>query len=98
MSAAHRPMDPAVVVARKKENVLVGEEIVRHNLNSRIIHWSVAVTFFVSLFTGMPIWTPLFGWMAAFFGGLSVCRVIHPGPAWPSSSRRSSCSSTGWAK
>lgn len=78
MSAAHRPMDPAVVVARKKEDVLVGEEIVRHNLNSRIIHWSVAVTFFVSLFTGMPIWTPLFGWMAAFFGGLSVCRVIHP--------------------
>ena len=26
----------------------------------------------------MPIWTPIFGWMAALFGGLSVCRVIHP--------------------
>ena len=32
----------------------------------------------VRLFTGMPIWTPLFGWMAQFFGGLSVCRVVHP--------------------
>ena len=26
----------------------------------------------------MPIWTPLFGWMAAFVGGLEVARVIHP--------------------
>ena len=26
----------------------------------------------------MPIWTPVFGWMAHLFGGLSVCRVIHP--------------------
>jgi formate dehydrogenase subunit gamma len=76
--ASHRPIDPAVVVARKKENVLVGEEIVRHNLASRIIHWSVAVTFFVSLFTGMPIWSRLFGWMAPLFGGLPVCRVVHP--------------------
>ena len=80
MSAANppRPLDPAVVVAREKEDVLVGNEIVRHKLSSRIIHWSVAVTFFVCLFTGMPIWTPLFGWMAALFGGLSVCRVLHP--------------------
>ena len=80
MSAANppRPLDPAVVVAREKEDVLVGNEIVRHKLSSRIIHWSVAVTFFLCLFTGMPIWTPLFGWMAALFGGLSVCRVLHP--------------------
>ena len=78
MSAAHRPLDPAVVAARKREDILVGEEIVRHSLNSRIIHWAVAVTFLISLFTGMPIWSPLFGWMAPLFGGLSVCRVIHP--------------------
>ena len=79
MSAANppRPLDPAVLVAREKEDVLVGDEIVRHRLRSRVIHWTVAVTFFVSLLTGMPIWTPLFGWMAQFFGGLSVCRVLH---------------------
>jgi formate dehydrogenase subunit gamma len=75
---SRRPMDPAVLVAREKENVLVGDEIVRHKLSSRAIHWIVAVTFFVCLFTGMPIWTPFFGWMAALFGGLTVCRVIHP--------------------
>ena len=80
MSAAipHRPLDTAIVTAREREDVVVGNEIVRHRRASRLIHWSVALTFFVSLFTGMPIWSPVFGWMAHFFGGLSVCRVLHP--------------------
>jgi len=71
-------MDDAVTVARDREDVAVGNEIVRHRLSSRLIHWSVAFTFFVSVLTGMPIWTPLFRWMADLFGGLSVCRFIHP--------------------
>src|SRR5204863_8305760 len=73
-----RPLDPAVLVARDDEDVVVGEEIVRHRLASRVVHWTVALGFFLSLATGMPIWMPLFGWMAALFGGLSVCRVLHP--------------------
>src|SRR6476660_10353792 len=68
----------AVQVARDKEDVLIGDEIVRHRLSSRLIHWVVAIFFFGSLLTGMPIWSPVFGWMAHLFGGLSVCRVIHP--------------------
>jgi formate dehydrogenase subunit gamma len=71
-------MDLAVVTAREKEDVVVGNEIVRHNRASRLIHWTVAVTFFLCLFTGMPIWSPVFGWMAHLFGGLSVCRILHP--------------------
>jgi formate dehydrogenase subunit gamma len=80
MSAAtpHRPVDPAVIAAQTREDVVVGNEIVRHNRASRLIHWLVAITFVVALLTGMPIWTPVFGWMAHLFGGLSVCRVIHP--------------------
>lgn len=80
MSAAspHHPLDPGVVAARTKEDVLVGGEIVRHRRFSRCIHWAVAVTFFVCLFSGMPIWTPVFGGLAHLFGGLSVCRVVHP--------------------
>lgn len=73
-----RALDDAVTVARDREDVAVGNEIVRHRLASRLIHWSVAVTFFVSLLTGMPIWTPIFGWMAGLFGGLGVCRWLHP--------------------
>jgi len=70
--------DAAVVRAREHEDVLVGDEIVRHRLASRVIHWTVALFFFVALLRGLPIWTPLFGWMATFFGGLNVCRWLHP--------------------
>ncbi|SRR2546427_4175394 len=69
----------AIQVARDREDVVVGNEIVRHRLSSRVIHWTVAVFFFGALFTGMPIWSPVFGWMASVFGGLSVCRWLH---AW----------------
>ena len=78
-AAAHRrPADPAVIMAQNREDVVVGNEIVRHNRPSRLIHWTVALTFFLCVLTGMPIWTPVFGWMAPLFGGLSVCRVLHP--------------------
>ena len=69
----------AIQVARDREDVMVGDEIVRHRLSSRVIHWTVAVFFLTALFTGMPIWSPVFGWMANLFGGLSVCRWLH---AW----------------
>ncbi len=82
MSAAvpprDRAMDEAVVVGRDREDVVVGNEIVRHRLSSRLIHWSVAFFFFLAFFTGLPIWTPVFGWMASLFGGLQVCRWLHP--------------------
>lgn len=80
MSAANppRPVDRAVIAAQTREDVVVGNEIVRHRRASRLIHWTVAVTFFVCLLTGMAIWAPIFGWMGHLFGGLSVCRMIHP--------------------
>jgi formate dehydrogenase subunit gamma len=68
----------AVLAAQTREDLVVGSEIVRHNRTSRLIHWAVALTFFICLLSGMPIWSPVFGWMAPLFGGLSVCRVIHP--------------------
>ncbi|TMQ05418.1 MAG: formate dehydrogenase subunit gamma, partial [Deltaproteobacteria bacterium] len=40
--------------------------------------WLTALTFFGSLLSGLPIWTPILGWMSKIFGGLSVCRWIHP--------------------
>jgi formate dehydrogenase subunit gamma len=77
---ASRVPGPTVMdVARDREDVLVGEEIVRHKLSARLIHWTVAVLFILACLTGMPIWSPVFGWMAYLFGGLSVCRWFH---AW----------------
>ena len=61
-----------------REDVIVDGAIVRHGVGSRFIHWTVALFFFASLLSGLPIWTPIFGWMAALFGGLAVCRWLHP--------------------
>ena len=70
--------DEGAYVAREKEDVIVGGEIIRHRLSSRVIHWAVALTFLCNVVTGLPIWSPVFGWMATLVGGLSVARVIHP--------------------
>jgi formate dehydrogenase subunit gamma len=69
---------PVIARARHTEDVAMGNLIIRHRLASRRIHWTVAFFFFCSLLSGLPIWTPLFGWLAGLFGGLSVCRVVHP--------------------
>src|SRR5215469_17043184 len=69
----------AIQVGREREDVVVGEEIVRHRMATRVVHWAVAVFFILCVFTGLPIWSPVFGWMAVFVGGLSVARWFH---AW----------------
>jgi formate dehydrogenase subunit gamma len=78
MSAAspHAPTLPDR--ARREEDVVVGDEIVRHRLAARVMHWSVALLFFLCLLTGLPIWMPVFGWTAGLFGGLHVARWLHP--------------------
>jgi formate dehydrogenase subunit gamma len=70
--------DRATAIARHTEDVVVGDEIVRERLSARVVHWTVALTFFICLFTGLPIWTPYLGFLASLFGGLHVCRVLHP--------------------
>jgi formate dehydrogenase subunit gamma len=68
----------AIVSARRAEDFVVEDEIVRHRLSTRVVHWLTAISFIASLFSGLPIWTPIFGWMAHLFGGLAVCRWLHP--------------------
>src|SRR6476646_8668117 len=57
-------VESAVIAARRRDNIMVDGEIVRHRAATRWIHWGVALTFFLGLITGMPIWTPIFRWMA----------------------------------
>jgi formate dehydrogenase subunit gamma len=71
-------VESAVIAARRRDNIIIDGEIVRHRAATRWIHWGVALTFFLGLITGMPIWTPIFRWMANLVGGLEVARVIHP--------------------
>ncbi|MGZ3446406.1 MAG: formate dehydrogenase subunit gamma [Myxococcaceae bacterium] len=70
--------DPGILLAQGQEDLVIGDELVRFRYYTRVVHWGVALTFFVCLFTGLPIWTPIFGWLAPLFGGLQVCRWLHP--------------------
>ena len=88
--------DEASYVARSVEDVVVGHEIIRHRLSSRVIHWAVATTFFFCVLTGLPIWTPLFGWLGLSGQASRVCRVLHPFfGSLLRRSRRRPCSCTG---
>ena len=78
-SGAAAPGPTIMKLARTREDVALGDELVRHRMLSRVIHWTVALFFMVALMTGMPIWSPVFQWMAPLFGGLTVCRWLH---AW----------------
>jgi formate dehydrogenase subunit gamma len=74
----HSSADPGILVAQAQEDLVVGDDLVRFRYYTRVVHWGVALTFFLCLFTGLPIWTPIFGWLAPLFGGLQVCRWLHP--------------------
>lgn len=56
-----------------------GCEILRHPLYTRILHWLVALTFILALFSGFAIYSPwLYRWLTPLFGGGSMTRFLHP--------------------
>ncbi|HEY1907871.1 MAG TPA: formate dehydrogenase subunit gamma [Myxococcaceae bacterium] len=70
--------DPAIHAAATTEDIVVGGRLVRFRWTTRALHWSVALTFVLALLTGLPVWSPIFGWLAYLFGGLQVVRWLHP--------------------
>jgi formate dehydrogenase gamma subunit len=54
-------------------------ELFRHPVYTRVLHWTVALFFFLALFTGFSIYLPwLFRWFNPFFGGPQLIREMHP--------------------
>jgi formate dehydrogenase subunit gamma len=54
-------------------------EILRHPVYTRFLHWSVAIFFFLSLLSGLAIYSPwLFHWLTPIFGGGPMTRLLHP--------------------
>ena len=59
-------------------------ELLRHPVYTRVLHWMVALFFFLALFTGFGIYLPwLFRWFTPFFGGGPLSRadasLVRPG-------------------
>jgi formate dehydrogenase subunit gamma len=55
------------------------DELLRHPLHTRILHWSAAGFFTSALLSGFAIYSPwLFHWIAPLLGGAAAMRVLHP--------------------
>jgi formate dehydrogenase subunit gamma len=54
-------------------------ELLRHPVYTRVLHWSVAIFFILSLLTGFAIYSPwLYRWITPLFGGGPRTRALHP--------------------
>jgi len=55
------------------------DELLRHPIYTRFLHWSVAAFFVLALLSGFAIYTPwLFRWLTPLFGGGATTRELHP--------------------
>jgi formate dehydrogenase subunit gamma len=54
-------------------------ELLRHPAYTRVLHWSVAIFFILSLLSGFAVYSPwLFHWLTPIFGGGPMTRFLHP--------------------
>lgn len=66
-------------VGRHGRTVIHRGELPRHPVYTRILHWSVAISFILSLLSGFAIYSPwLFSWLTPLFGGGAMTRLLHP--------------------
>src|SRR5213080_357699 len=64
---------------RVGRNVVHRGELLRHPVYTRVLHWSVAIAFILSLLTGFAIYSPwLFRFLTPVFGGGARTRALHP--------------------
>jgi formate dehydrogenase subunit gamma len=54
-------------------------ELVRHPVYTRVVHWTVAIFFILALLSGFAIYSPwLFRAFTPLFGGGATTRLLHP--------------------
>jgi formate dehydrogenase subunit gamma len=54
-------------------------ELLRHPVYTRVLHWTVAIFFVLSLLSGFAVYSPwLFRWLTPLFGGGPTARFLHP--------------------
>lgn len=66
-------------VGRHGRTVVHRGELLRHPVYTRVLHWSVAISFILSLLSGFAIYSPwLYRWLTPLFGGGPRTRFLHP--------------------
>lgn len=65
--------------SRHGRTVIHRGELLRHPVYTRLLHWSVAITFILSLLSGFALYSPwLYRWLTPLFGGGPMTRFLHP--------------------
>jgi formate dehydrogenase subunit gamma len=61
------------------ETIVHRGELLRHPVYTRVLHWTVAIFFILSLLTGFAVYSPwLYRWITPLFGGGPLTRLLHP--------------------
>jgi formate dehydrogenase subunit gamma len=63
---------------KNEDMILPDGKILRHDNTERIVHWLVAITFLFLFLSGLAMFSPVFFWLAHFFGGGQFMRFVHP--------------------
>lgn len=64
---------------RRGRTVVHRGEVLRHPVYTRVLHWSVAISFVLALLSGFAIYSPwLYRWLTPLFGGGAMTRFLHP--------------------
>jgi formate dehydrogenase subunit gamma len=65
--------------ARHGRTVVRRGELLRHPIYTRVLHWTVAIFFILSLLSGFAIYASwLYRWLTPLFGGGPMTRFLHP--------------------
>ena len=65
--------------SRHGQTVVHRGELLRHPVYTRVLHWTVALSFVLSLLSGFAIYSPwLYRWLTPLFGGGPMTRFLHP--------------------
>lgn len=65
--------------SRYGQTVVHRGELLRHPVYTRVVHWTVAISFVLSLLSGFAIYSPwLYRWLTPLFGGGPLTRLLHP--------------------
>lgn len=66
-------------VATFGRTVVRGDELIRHPVYTRVVHWGVAIFFILALLTGFAVYSPwLYRSLTPLFGGGPMTRLLHP--------------------
>src|SRR5437899_192634 len=67
------------VTDRFGQTVVYEGEVPRHDVYTRVVHWSVAIFFILALLSGFAVFTPwLYSWLSPLFGSGARARLLHP--------------------